>query len=838
MNAGRAVAYTTTPVVTLLDAEHHPIHLRPRVQQALILLLRHRELGVSDNDLVASIWPTARPRHPDAALRTVLSRLRDKLPPETLLRTASGYRLTGLNGPGHVPPPFLGRDADLHSVARLLDTHDAVLVTGPFGIGKSRLLAEFSAMGADAAHPRSSRWHRIVVLPPTVAALRARAGTDDPVAAFRRQSGHSDRTPTLVVADDIHRAEPAIIDHLTALAEMGPLRILAAAPTDRDAPETVTERLRAGRWAHHVLGPLDDSAATSLGHIVGAAEVSAAQGNPELICALARDDADAGRGVADTVRRRLAGLPEHCADALALVVLAGALDWRTARELDVADAVATLEDRGLVATDTDGARAASALIAEATEQSLGPARRSAVAERLYATASTPVMRASWGLRTNRPVAVADLLAAGAFHLTTGDPDTAERFAAAAWRIEPTPEAGFVWAHAMTLGSLPGHEIAARLAAVQACLPIPSPAIDTAAAMSVFLKDAEPGPARDRLRAPGVGAHPMAEVADALIRTYTGRPDPDTPWRVLSQQTEPAVRGAAWATWFLAADLTGDRSLLARLPDPMSASDEGLSSAQLHAMRARAYLRAEDPAGAEREIAAARAATSLGDLRMRAWLATLNSELCFFSADFAESARLAGQAVELLHRSRHVSDERIARQWLALTLAAAGDLAGASTALADADRMPTAAVIGEHHGDAARALIAFGRGEPDAVDRLELGRSRAERHGIADDLPLAIVTEVLAPATGAATSGTSTSGVKAHPVRARIVDHLRRATAGDPRVARLTPRERQILRLYRQRFTAREIAGQLGISPATVRNHVAHGFRALEIHTRGELPDDL
>ncbi|WP_238421196.1 LuxR C-terminal-related transcriptional regulator [Gordonia sp. 'Campus'] len=833
-DAGRAVAYTTTPVVALLDAEHHPIPLRPRVRQALALLLRHREVGISDDDLVAGIWPTLRPRHPDAALRTVLSRLRDKLPPGSLQRTTSGYRLAGLHGPGHVPPPLLGRDTDLHSVARLLDTHDAVLVTGPFGIGKSRLLAEFSAVGTSAAPPRPSRWQRIVVLPPTVAALRARAGTDDdPVAALRRRSGHSDRTPALVVADDIHRAEPAIIDLLTALAEMEPLRILAASPTDREAPGTVTDRLRAGRWAHHALGPLDDAASAALGHIVGAVEVSAAHGNPELICALARDGAAAGHGVADTVRRRLAGLPEHCADALALVVLAGALDWRTAHELDVLDAVATLEDHGLVATDTEGARAASALIAEATEQSLGPARRSHVADRLYATATTPVMRASWGLRTNRPVAVADLLAAGAFHLTAGDPDSAERFAAAAWRAEPTPEAGFVWAHAMTLGTLPGHEIAARLAAVQATLPVPSPAIDTAAAISVFLKDAEPGPARDRLRAPGVDAHPMAQVADALIRTYTGRPDPDTPWRVLSQQTEPAVRGAAWATWFLAADLTGDRSLTARLPDPTTAADEGLSSAQLHAMRARAHLRSDDPVGAEREIAAARSATTLGDLRMRAWLATLRSELAFWNAEFAESASRAGHAVELLHRSRHVSDERIARHWLALTLAAAGDPEGASTALVEADRMPAAAVIGEHHGDAARALIAVGRGEPDAAVWLERGRSRAERHGITDDLPLEVVSAVLAPA-----STTSGPGITAHPVRTRIVDHLRRATAHDPRMARLTARERQILRLYRQRFTAREIAAQLGISSATVRNHVAHGFRTLGVHARGELPDGL
>src|ERR1019366_5945297 len=46
---------------------------------------------------------------------------------------------------------------------------------------------------------------------------------------------------------------------------------------------------------------------------------------------------------------------------------------------------------------------------------------------------------------------------------------------------------------------------------------------------------------------------------------------------------------------------------------------------------------------------------------------------------------------------------------------------------------------------------------------------------------------------------------------------------------LTPREREILELYADGNTDKEIAGMLGIRPLTVRNHMAHALLRCDIH---------
>lgn len=51
--------------------------------------------------------------------------------------------------------------------------------------------------------------------------------------------------------------------------------------------------------------------------------------------------------------------------------------------------------------------------------------------------------------------------------------------------------------------------------------------------------------------------------------------------------------------------------------------------------------------------------------------------------------------------------------------------------------------------------------------------------------------------------------------------------------KLTPREEQILALLAKGHSTREIAQGLSISPSTVRNHVQHILRKLQVHTRLE-----
>lgn len=50
---------------------------------------------------------------------------------------------------------------------------------------------------------------------------------------------------------------------------------------------------------------------------------------------------------------------------------------------------------------------------------------------------------------------------------------------------------------------------------------------------------------------------------------------------------------------------------------------------------------------------------------------------------------------------------------------------------------------------------------------------------------------------------------------------------------LTPRELQILVLVARGRQNRAIAGELGISPNTVRNHLTHVYRHVGAHTRQE-----
>lgn len=58
------------------------------------------------------------------------------------------------------------------------------------------------------------------------------------------------------------------------------------------------------------------------------------------------------------------------------------------------------------------------------------------------------------------------------------------------------------------------------------------------------------------------------------------------------------------------------------------------------------------------------------------------------------------------------------------------------------------------------------------------------------------------------------------VRGLAAEHARRAPAAAPWVARLTEREAEVLRHVATGLTNAEIAGRIGVGPATVKSHVA------------------
>lgn len=61
-----------------------------------------------------------------------------------------------------------------------------------------------------------------------------------------------------------------------------------------------------------------------------------------------------------------------------------------------------------------------------------------------------------------------------------------------------------------------------------------------------------------------------------------------------------------------------------------------------------------------------------------------------------------------------------------------------------------------------------------------------------------------------------------------------APGGKPSAPRLTPREREVLRLVAKGLTARQIASRLTLSHRTVSNHVQNVLTKLQLHNRVEL----
>jgi len=68
---------------------------------------------------------------------------------------------------------------------------------------------------------------------------------------------------------------------------------------------------------------------------------------------------------------------------------------------------------------------------------------------------------------------------------------------------------------------------------------------------------------------------------------------------------------------------------------------------------------------------------------------------------------------------------------------------------------------------------------------------------------------------------------------RVIASFRRQPAKTSPAVRLTPREEEILTLLSKGFVNKEIAGKLGVSYETVRDHLRHIYEKLHVHSRGE-----
>jgi DNA-binding NarL/FixJ family response regulator len=71
------------------------------------------------------------------------------------------------------------------------------------------------------------------------------------------------------------------------------------------------------------------------------------------------------------------------------------------------------------------------------------------------------------------------------------------------------------------------------------------------------------------------------------------------------------------------------------------------------------------------------------------------------------------------------------------------------------------------------------------------------------------------------------------VARKVVATFRRPSADEPPAARLSPVELEVLQLLARGLLYKEVADRLGISLSTVRTHVWHIYRKLQVHNRTE-----
>lgn len=128
-------------------------------------------------------------------------------------------------------------------------------------------------------------------------------------------------------------------------------------------------------------------------------------------------------------------------------------------------------------------------------------------------------------------------------------------------------------------------------------------------------------------------------------------------------------------------------------------------------------------------------------------------------------------------------------------------------------------------DGARVVVLTRRAEGDVLlDAVEAGAVGCLGH----DLDLERLPELI---RRAAAGGFVLNDATLHRTLLRASAVVGGGGAGD--IARLTPREREVLRLLARGLDNRQIAAALYLSAHTVRTHVGNILRKLEVHSRAD-----
>lgn len=222
-----------------------PVKLGARAFDVLCVLVERRGAVVSKDELLQRVWPETVVE--ENTLQAQVVALRKALGAAAIVTVPGvGYRLQvspeppaeavaspALRLPPHNLPhgrdALLGRDADLRALAGVLRDHRLVTITGPGGVGKSRLALQ-AAWHALPARGGGAWWVELTPLGDdahvagAVAAALGVAVHGDPLRELLRQLG--DRDPLVVLDNAEHVAAGAAQLAETLLERIPRVRLL------------------------------------------------------------------------------------------------------------------------------------------------------------------------------------------------------------------------------------------------------------------------------------------------------------------------------------------------------------------------------------------------------------------------------------------------------------------------------------------------------------------------------------------------------------------------------------------------------------------------------------
>ncbi len=282
--------------------------------------------------------------------------------------------------------PFVGRAREVQAIKRAVTSGAGVVVTGPAGVGKTRLAQEVATRCATGRSPL----HAVHITGTEAAARPFGAfahelpdrlpGADGSANVLRRAAQHLRAThpgDLLLVVDDAHlldRQSAALVHYL---ARNSQARVLVTVRAGETVPEAITDLWRSGLLSLLDLEPFDEEQTRAALAAVLAGDVDeetarrlwdASRGNllylRELVAGLSLVDRTwrwakarpLSTTLRDLVSARIGRLTRAERDALELVALGEPFGLDTLLGLAGAEVVTALEDRDLIAVAESGRR--------------------------------------------------------------------------------------------------------------------------------------------------------------------------------------------------------------------------------------------------------------------------------------------------------------------------------------------------------------------------------------------------------------------------------------------------------------------------------------------------